>query len=75
MTVQERIAKAEARYFAEHVEEPNLIVMRPEVRAELAYELHKAWEFDLNSYMGMTLAVCVDDNFPDFKLGRVWHER
>ena len=74
MTIQEKITKAEARYFAEHVEEPNIIIMRPEIRAELSYELYKAWEFDLNTYYGMTVAVCVADNFPDFKLGRVWQE-
>jgi hypothetical protein len=62
------ILQAEQAFFESNVMEAKILVLRPEVRVQLAEELGYSWEHDLNSYAGLIVCVCDDPGFPDFKL-------
>lgn len=71
MNLSDRIIAAEQRFFEEHLERPNVIIMRPDIKTELQEEDGMSYFDDLDSYEGMTVAVTFDQTFPDFKVGVV----
>lgn len=68
--IEEQIAKAESSFMDNNISAADVIIMRPEIRAALIEELGMSWDEDLNSYMGLSVAVSTDPNFPDFKLAK-----
>lgn len=74
MNLKDRIDKAESEFFDKNIQEPQFLIMRPEAREELKFliaeedgkEIMEVLNKQLNSYMGLTIAICFKKEFPDF---------
>lgn len=74
MNLIEQITQKEIEYLHNNIEDAQFLIMRPEAREELNFLLAEQEGLDiitaidkqLNSYNGLTIAICFKPSFPNF---------